>query len=115
MRFASQDPASSARRVLFAVALLVLGGCVRPALLPPKAIALNREGAQALASGDVELAEARIALALEYNPRFTEAWVNLGLVEMRRNDLDRARRDFLKARELNPDLPAPHHALGQVG
>jgi tetratricopeptide (TPR) repeat protein len=112
MRFATGRPASITRHVLLAVALLVLGGCMRPALLPPKAIALNREGAQALASGDLELAEARVALALEYNPRFTEAWVNLGLVEMRRDNLDRARRDFLKARELNPDLPAPHHALG---
>jgi tetratricopeptide (TPR) repeat protein len=53
-----------------------------------------------------------VALALEYNPRFTEAWVNLGLVEMRRGNIERARRDFTKARELNPDLPAPHHALG---
>jgi tetratricopeptide (TPR) repeat protein len=94
------------------LALITSAGCARPALLPPKAIALNREGARALAAGDLELAEARVALALEYNPRFTEAWVNLGLVEMRRDDVERARRDFLKARELNPDLPAPHHALG---
>jgi tetratricopeptide (TPR) repeat protein len=92
--------------------MLASAACVRPALLPPKAIALNREGAQALAAGDLELAEARVALALEYNPRFTEAWVNLGLVEMRRGNIERARRDFIKARELNPDLPAPHHALG---
>jgi tetratricopeptide (TPR) repeat protein len=98
--------------MLAAVTLMAITGCTRPALLPPKALALNREGAQALASGNLELAEARVALALEYNPRFTEAWVNLGLVEMRRGYIERARRDFLKARELNPDLPAPHHALG---
>ncbi len=65
-----------------------------------------------MADGDLEKAEARIALALEYSPRFTEAWVNLGLIEMNRGNFERARRDFVKARDLNPDLPAPHQALG---
>jgi tetratricopeptide (TPR) repeat protein len=92
--------------------LVATSACSRAALLPPKAIALNHEGAAALAAGDLELAEARVALALEYNPRFTEAWVNLGLVEMERGQFEQARRDFVRARELNPDLPAPHHALG---
>src|SRR5271154_1397494 len=112
MGFRSEPRASGPLHASVMLALITLAGCMRPALLPPKAIALNREGARALASGDLELAEARIALALEYNPRFTEAWVNLGLVEMWRDNLERAKRDFLKARELNPDLPAPHHALG---
>ena len=75
-------------------------------------MALNREGAAALAEGDLQTAEARIALALEYSPRFTEAWVNLGLVELSRGNFERAGRDFLRARDLNPDLPTPHHALG---
>jgi tetratricopeptide (TPR) repeat protein len=38
--------------------------------------------------------------------------VNLGLVELRRGNLDQAKADLEKARDLNPDLPAPHHALG---
>ena len=75
-----------------------LWGCASNPPLPPKAIALNGAGA--------------LALALEYSPRFTEAWVNLGLVEERRGNFELARRDFVKARDLNPDLPAPHHALG---
>jgi tetratricopeptide (TPR) repeat protein len=108
----SEPCVSGALHASVVLALITIVGCARPALLPPKAIALNREGARALAAGDLELAEARVALALEYNPRFTEAWVNLGLVELRRDSVERARRDFLKARELNPDLPAPHHALG---
>jgi tetratricopeptide (TPR) repeat protein len=69
-------------------------------------------GALALAAGDVETAEARFALAIEYHPRFTEAWVNLGLVEMSRGNRVLAKKDFEKARDLNDDLPAPHHALG---
>jgi Flp pilus assembly protein TadD len=87
-------------------------GCASTVPLPPRAIQLNQDGASALAAGDLATAEARIALALEYSPRFTEAWVNLGLVELRRGNLDQALRDFKKARDLNPDLPTPHHALG---
>jgi Flp pilus assembly protein TadD len=92
--------------------LALLGGCASVAPLPRKAIELNRAGAAAMAAGDLETAEARIALALEYNPRFTEAWVNLGTIEEQRGNFEMAHRDFVRARDLNPDLPAPHHALG---
>jgi len=87
-------------------------GCSTVPPLPPKALELNQTGAAALAAGDLSTAEARFAVALEYSPRFTEAWVNLGYVELRRGNLQRARKHFIKARDLNPDLPAPHHALG---
>jgi tetratricopeptide (TPR) repeat protein len=74
--------------------LLSLSGCAGSAPLPAKALALNQSGAEAAAAGDLSTAEARLLLAIEYNPSFTEAWVNLGLVE------------------LNADLPTPHHGLG---
>lgn len=104
--------AGPAALVLILIFLLTLAGCASVPPLPPKALELNRSGAAALAAGDLGTAEARFALALEYSPRFTEAWVNLGYVELRRGDLRAARKDFVKARDLNPDLPAPHHALG---
>lgn len=99
--------------IALALALLVLSsGCTRAAPLPPKAVELNRDGAAALAAGDLVTAEARLGVALEYNPRFTEAWVNLGLVELKRGNFALARKHLRRARDLNPDLPAPHHALG---
>lgn len=101
------------RRAL-ASALLLLFGCAHSPPLPKKAIELNQAGAYALAKGDLETAEARLALAIEYNPRFTEAWVNLGLVELRRGNVALARHHLEKALGLNPDLPAPHHALGYL-
>jgi tetratricopeptide (TPR) repeat protein len=97
---------------VFALCAAGLFGCARTVPLPAKAIDLNRDGAAAIARGDLETAEARISVALEYSPRFTEAWVNLGTIEMDRGNLEKARHDFRKARDLNPDLPAPHHALG---
>jgi Flp pilus assembly protein TadD len=80
--------------------------------LAPKAVDLNRAGTEALAAGDLETAEARFALALEYHPRFVEALTNLGLVEMQRGNLAHARLQFERARRINPDLAQPHHALG---
>jgi type IV pilus assembly protein PilF len=93
---------------------ILLGGCATTAPLPARAVELNRSGAEALAAGDLTTAEARVQVALEYNPRFTEAWVNLGLIELKRGNFDAARKHLKRARDLNPDLPAPHHALGLV-
>jgi tetratricopeptide (TPR) repeat protein len=101
---------ASVRALAWVLPLLI--GCSSAAPLPPKAIALNRDGALALAAGDLVTAEARLAVAIEYNPRFVEAWVNLGLVELRRGNFALARTDLKHARTLNRDLPAPHHALG---
>jgi Flp pilus assembly protein TadD len=97
-----------------AVALLAAFPCACAAEvpLPKKALELNAAGAQALAEGDLSVAEARLSIALEYSPRFVEAWVNLGYVELQRGSFEQARRDFVKARSLNANLPAPHHALG---
>ncbi len=100
-----------ARRVLV-LALVAFSACAGTVPLPARAVRLNDDGAAALASGDLATAEARLALAIEYSPRFTEAWVNLGIVELRRGNLEASRRDLEKARALNPDLPSPHHALG---
>jgi Tfp pilus assembly protein PilF len=99
------------RLFLLACAVLVTG-CASTAPLAPKAIALNDQGAKALQADDLEHAEAELGLALEYNPRFTEAWVNLGLVEMRLGRFEKAHHHFRKAIELNPDLPAPFHGRG---
>jgi tetratricopeptide (TPR) repeat protein len=89
-----------------------LSACAGTAPLAPKAVELNRLGADSLARGDLETAGARFALALEFHPRFVEALTNLGLVEMQRGNLERARLHFERARRINADLAQPHHALG---
>ena len=94
------------------VACLGSVGCATTAPLPAEAVALNAAGARAIAEGQLSIAEARLSVALEYNPRFVEAWVNLGYVELGRGNFEQARRDFLRARDLNQDIAAPHHALG---
>jgi tetratricopeptide (TPR) repeat protein len=88
--------------------------CTGTAPLAPQAVALNQAGTAALAQGNLETAEARFALALEFHPRFVEALTNLGLVEMQRGNLTRAKLLFERARRINADLAQPHHALGVV-
>jgi Flp pilus assembly protein TadD len=99
-------------KVLWLLAVWGCVACAPTARLPVKAIELNTAGAQALLRGDLSAAEACLSVALEYSARFVEAWVNLGYVELRRGNFEQAGRDFAKARDLNPDIPAPHHALG---
>ncbi len=94
------------------VVAALLSGCKGSAPLPAKAIDLNTQGADALATGDLETAEARFDLALEYSPRFVEALVNRALVEVQRGNYLRARRLLSRARRLNPDFAQPHHGYG---
>lgn len=97
---------------LLGLFLVTLIGCKGAAPLPPKAIELNRSGVEALEQGDLETADARFALALEYNPRFVEALVNQGLVELQRGNFGHARQLLTRARRLNADVAQPHHGLG---
>lgn len=98
--------------VLLASIPVFLLACAGTAPLHPNAVEHNRVGADALALGDFETAQAHFALALEYHPRFVEALTNLGLVEMQRGNLERARTLFQRACRYNTDLAQPHHALG---
>ena len=93
-------------------ALIVLVGCSAGVPLPARALALNNAGIEALANGDLETADARFSVALEYSPRFVDALTNLGIVEMERGNFARARQLFERARRINPDVAQPHHALG---
>lgn len=97
---------------LCAMFALVAVGCASVPPLPPQARVLAAEGARSLEKGDLSTAEAQLLLATEWSPRFTEAWVNLGLVELRRGNLDMAHRHLRHARELNADSASPHHGLG---
>jgi Flp pilus assembly protein TadD len=97
--------------VLVCVASVAFG-CAGTVPLPAEALALNAAAARAIAEGQLDVAEARLSVALEYSPRFVEAWVNLGYVELARGNFEQARHDFLRARDLNQDIASPHHALG---
>src|SRR5688572_23007322 len=76
------------------------------------AIQHNAEGADDLARGRLEEAEARFRLATEYNDTFSEPWNNLGLVAMQREQLDDALRFFETAIDLREDFAEAWNNVG---
>jgi Flp pilus assembly protein TadD len=99
-------------RHLRLLSAVLVAGCTAGVPLPPAALSLNNAGIEALARGDLETADARFSVALEYSPRFVDALVNLGIVEMQRGNFARARQLLERARRINPDVAQPHHGLG---
>ncbi len=75
----------------FLIALAGLSGC-GGGVLSPEAVEHNGRGAELLAAGELDGAEARFHLAVEYHPRFPEPRANLGVVALERGSLARAER-----------------------
>src|SRR5690348_2662771 len=93
--------------------VILLVGCGGGAL-PRVAIEHNTAGATLLAEGDLDQAEARFRLALEYHPRFAEPRANLGLVALQRGDLPAAEENLRAAIRLNDDFAEAWANLGVV-
>lgn len=91
-----------------------LVACAARGPLHPNAVELNRMGAIALAQGDLDTAQARLELAIEYHPNFVEAWINLGLLELARGDLNNAEKRFRRAIALDKDAAGAWVGLGVV-
>lgn len=100
------------RRFLFA--LLLVAACAPRGAIHPNAVELNKTGAYALAHGDLETAQARLSLAVEYHPNFVEAWINLGLLELARGDVAMAEKRFKRALAIDKDASGAHVGLGVV-
>jgi tetratricopeptide (TPR) repeat protein len=78
------------------------------------AIEHDRAGAEHLAAGRLDEAEARFRLALEYRPSFAEAHANLGLVALARGRLVEAEGHLRTAVALNADFALAWADLGVV-
>lgn len=102
------------RPPLFIFAIVALVGCATTGTLHPEATRHNDEGAQLLAEGKLDDAEARFRLALEYNPKFSEPRANLGVVAMERDDLAAAEKHLKGAIRLNEDFSEAWSNLGVV-
>jgi Flp pilus assembly protein TadD len=52
--------------------------------------------------------------ALQVNPHYTEAWVNLGIAYRLQGDLKNAEDSYQKALDIDPDYPELHASLGAL-
>lgn len=96
------------------VALVLLSACATGGTLPEIAVEHNTAGAESLAAGELDDAEARFRLALEYQPGFAESRANLGLVAFRRGQLDDAEGHLRAAIRLDANFDEAWSNLGLV-
>ena len=95
-------------------AFLVFSGCAAGGTLPEAAVEHNTAGAESLAAGELDDAEARFRLALEYHPGFAESRANLGLVAFQRGQLDDAEGHLRSAIRLDANFDEAWSNLGLV-
>lgn len=93
----TEEPAS-------AVAPVPAAHRTRRADEPEGAEVLDARALAYLAQGRLELAEDAANRALAVTARFAPAHITLGLVHVRRGELDLARAEFARAREIDPAL-----------
>jgi tetratricopeptide (TPR) repeat protein len=70
-------------------------------------------GSEKNAAG-VQQAEALLDKAVRIDPKFGEAYLQLGILHAERGDFERAIRDYKKAIEVSPQLSEAHYRLGSA-
>src|SRR6267142_2742656 len=71
-----------------------------------------QRGQMALQQGDLETAETDFRKLLQSDPRSAAAYVNLGVIEMRRKNWDRALAELRHAEKLAPKMPGIRLNIG---
>lgn len=97
---------------VFALLVLLLVPACSGAPLLRRAAEYNARGADLLARGELDSAEANFQLALEYNDRYSEPYNNLGLIALTRGRVRDARLFFRRAVALNADFAEAWSNLG---
>lgn len=68
----------------------------------------------ALNNSQLEAAETELKKLVKSRPEFAGPWVNLALIDIRKNDLDSAHQNLSKALERNPKMHQALNARGYV-
>jgi tetratricopeptide (TPR) repeat protein len=110
--------------LILAVAALAAAGCQRPWFRADTGTSpaeqrqiVDRRLRQAdrfLDKGLTDSALASFGLALEVNPRVTQAHMGMGHIYRERGDYEKASRRYEKVTELEPDNARAHYYLGQM-
>jgi tetratricopeptide (TPR) repeat protein len=75
-------------------------------------VQLLHDGRDAVQRGDLAGAEILFRRAVENAPMLSDCYLGLGLVELRRGEIDEAAKSLAHGTELNPLLPGAHLFLG---
>lgn len=101
-------------RFTLAALFVFVFACAPGGTLPEVAVEHNTAGAESLAAGELDDAEARFRLALEYHPGFAESRANLGLVAFQRGQLPDAEGHLRAAIRLDANFDEAWSNLGLV-
>ena len=71
----------------------------------------SNRGAERLLDGDVEGARGWLETAVQLDPLWAQAWLNLGVARRRSGDLAGAEEAYLRALDANPGQPQAYHNL----
>ena len=100
-------------RLLFALpALAASASCLRAPQVHPRATENNEFCAQYISAGQLDRAEVHCDLGLEFSPEYADLWVNKGLIALKRNQMDAAKDDFIKAIHFNQEHASAYNNLG---
>ncbi len=102
------------RFLLVTACALALAACKTAAPIHPRAIEHNQFGAKYLEEGNLDKAQERFELSLEFNPDYPEPYNNLCLVHIKRANLKKAKDLCIKALRLNNDFAEAHNNLGYI-
>lgn len=75
---------------------------------------LYRQAITALNNSQLEQAESGLKMITKTRPEFAGPWVNLALIDLKKNNLDSAMKNIAKALERNPKMPQAFNLLGFV-
>jgi tetratricopeptide (TPR) repeat protein len=112
MRLPFAAPAVSTLGALLLCALL--SSCVRAPPIHPRAVENNQFCAQYIVSGDLDKAEVYCDLSLQFSPFYPDAWVNKGLIHLKRGNNDKAKDAFIKALRYNQEMAQAYNNLGWI-
>lgn len=75
---------------------------------------LYRDAITALNNAKLEQAESEFQKIAKMRPEFAGPWVNLALIDIKKNDLAGAEKNLASARERNPKMPQIFNVLGFI-
>lgn len=79
-----------------------------------KEVAQYRDAIMALNNSQLEFAQTEFQRITRNRPELAGPWINLALIDIRKNDIEGARKNVAKALERNPKMPQAFNLRGFV-
>jgi len=96
------------------LALLGCLSCIRTPPPHPRALEENELCSQYLHMGDLERADARCDVGLQFSPQYGDLWTNKGIIALQRGQKELAKERLIKALRFNQEQAQAYLNLGYI-